>query len=34
MADDILICSCNELYRSAIVTAIKEMGLKTVKEDW
>jgi len=32
MADDILICNCNEIFKSAIVTAIKEKGLKTVEE--
>ena len=32
MAEDILICSCNEIYKSEIVKAIKEKGLKTVEE--
>ena len=32
MKDDILICNCNEIYKSAIVKAIKEKGLKTVEE--
>ncbi len=32
MAEDILICTCNEIYKSAIVKAIREKGLKTVEE--
>ena len=32
MENDILICNCNEIYKSAIVKAIKEKGLKTVEE--
>lgn len=32
MENDILICSCNEIYKSAIVKAIKDNGLKTVEE--
>ncbi len=32
MAEDILICTCNEIYKSEIVKAIKEKGLKTVEE--
>ncbi|BEG97862.1 (2Fe-2S)-binding protein [Bacteroides sedimenti] len=32
MAEDILICNCNEIYKSEIVKAIKEKGLKTVEE--
>jgi len=32
MEDDVLICNCNEVYRSEIVKAIKEKGLKTVEE--
>jgi len=28
----ILICNCNEIYKCEIVKAIKEKGLKTVKE--
>ena len=32
MDEDILICSCNEIYKSTIVKAIKEKGLKTVDE--
>ena len=32
MEDDILICSCNNIYRSEIVKAIKEKGLKTIDE--
>ncbi|MBB3188667.1 (2Fe-2S)-binding protein [Microbacter margulisiae] len=29
---DILICTCNEIYKSTIVKAIREKGLKTVEE--
>jgi NAD(P)H-nitrite reductase large subunit len=32
MEEDTLICTCNEIYKSAIVKAIKEKGLKTVEE--
>ena len=32
MENDILICNCNEIYKSAIVKAIKEKNLKTVEE--
>ncbi len=32
MAEDILICTCNEIYKSVIVKAIREKGLKTVEE--
>lgn len=32
MAEDTLICTCNEIYKSEIVKAIKENGLKTVDE--
>lgn len=32
MEDDILICNCNEIYKSEIVKAIKEKGLTTVEE--
>ncbi|MGQ9619697.1 MAG: (2Fe-2S)-binding protein [Bacteroidales bacterium] len=32
MEDDILICNCNEVYKSEIIRAIKEKGLKTVEE--
>lgn len=32
MAEDILICTCNEVYKSEIVKAITEKGLKTVEE--
>lgn len=32
MEQDELICSCNEIYRSEIVNAIKAKGLKTVEE--
>lgn len=32
MEKDILICNCNEIYKSEIVKAIKEKGLKTVDE--
>ena len=31
MENDVLICTCNEIYKSAIVKAIKEKGLKTVE---
>lgn len=29
MEDDIIICNCNEIYKSEIIKAIKEKGLKT-----
>ncbi len=32
MAQDEIICNCNEIYKSEIVAAIKEKGLKTVEE--
>ena len=32
MEKDILICNCNEIYKSQIVKAIKEKGLKTAEE--
>ena len=32
IGDDIIICNCNEIYKSEIVKAIKEKGLKTVEE--
>jgi len=32
MAEDTLICTCNEIYKNEIVKAIKENGLKTVEE--
>jgi len=32
MEDDVLICNCNEVYKSEIIKAIKEKGLKTVEE--
>jgi bacterioferritin-associated ferredoxin len=32
MENDIVICHCNEIYKSEIVKAIKEKGLKTVEE--
>jgi bacterioferritin-associated ferredoxin len=32
MEEDTLICTCNEIYKSTIVKAIKEKGLKTVEE--
>lgn len=32
MAQDEIICNCNEIYRSEIVNAINEKGLKTVEE--
>ncbi len=30
--EDEIICNCNEVYKSTIVNAIKEKGLKTVEE--
>jgi NAD(P)H-nitrite reductase large subunit len=32
MEKDILICTCNEVYKSTIVKAIKEKGLKTIED--
>ncbi len=32
MADDEIICNCNQVTRGEIVKAIKEQGLKTVEE--
>ena len=32
MEEDPIICNCNEIYRSQIVKAIKEKGLKTVEQ--
>jgi NAD(P)H-nitrite reductase large subunit len=32
MPDDIIICNCNEIYKSAIVKAIREKGLSTVEQ--
>lgn len=32
MEDDIEVCSCAEVYKSTIVKAIKDKGLKTVEE--
>ena len=32
MEQDELICSCMDVYKSTIVKAIKEKGLKTVEE--
>lgn len=32
MEEDPIICTCTEVYRSTIVEAIKEKGLKTVEE--
>ncbi len=32
MDNDEIICDCNEVYKSTIVKAIKEKGLKTVDE--
>jgi len=32
MEEDIIICNCNEIYKSEIVKAIKEKGLTTVDE--
>lgn len=30
--NDVLICTCNEIYKSEIVKAIKEKGLTTVEQ--
>ncbi|NLL29304.1 MAG: (2Fe-2S)-binding protein [Bacteroidales bacterium] len=32
MEKDVIICNCNEIYKSEIVKAIKGKGLKTVDE--
>ena len=32
MDDDTLVCTCNEIYKSEILKAIKEKGLKTVDQ--
>lgn len=32
MANDDIICNCNEISRAEIIKAIKEKGLKTVEE--
>lgn len=32
MSEDVIICNCNEIYKSEIVKAIQEKGLKTVEE--
>jgi NAD(P)H-nitrite reductase large subunit len=32
MPDDIIICNCNEIYKSTIVKAIREKGLSTVEQ--
>jgi len=32
MEEDIVICSCNEIYKSQIVEAIKNNGLTTVEQ--
>lgn len=32
MEDDVIICHCNEVYRSEIVRAVREKELKTVEE--
>ncbi|SDC35486.1 (2Fe-2S)-binding protein [Williamwhitmania taraxaci] len=32
MENDELICSCNDIFRSEIVKAIKSKGLKTIEE--
>lgn len=32
MKEDEIICHCNEIYKSEIVKAIKDKGLKTVEE--
>jgi bacterioferritin-associated ferredoxin len=32
MGNDVVICNCNEIYKSEIVKAIKEKGLNTIEE--
>ena len=32
MEDDVIICNCADIYKSEIVKAIKDKGLKTVEE--
>jgi NAD(P)H-nitrite reductase large subunit len=32
MPEDIIICNCNEIYKSTIVKAIREKGLSTVEQ--
>jgi NAD(P)H-nitrite reductase large subunit len=32
MPDDIIICNCNEIYKSTIVKAIREKSLSTVEQ--
>lgn len=32
MKEDVLICVCNDVYKSTIVKAIKEKGLTTVEQ--
>jgi NAD(P)H-nitrite reductase large subunit len=32
MPDDIIICNCNEIYKSTIVKAIRDKGLSTVEQ--
>ena len=32
MANDDIVCNCNEISRAEIIKAIKEKGLKTVEE--
>ena len=32
MPDDIIICNCNEIYKSTIVKAIREKGLSMVEQ--
>jgi bacterioferritin-associated ferredoxin len=32
MENDVVICNCNEIFRSEIIKAIKEKGLTTVEE--
>lgn len=32
MAQDVLICNCNEIYRNEIIKAIEEKKCKTVEE--
>ncbi len=32
MEGDVIICNCNEVYKSEIIKAIKENGAKTVED--
>ena len=32
MEPDVIICNCNQIYRSEILKAIKEKGLTTIEE--